>query len=173
MKALFFITLISIQLFVTGFTSKQYNEIILDQPFKKITIQGNMTVILVQAGGNHNVQYKKGKINVEVHDGELVVTQKRSLFKDEEPFVIIPVTEFTHLKIKDDAAVFTQGVIKTSELSIDQRGDGMVKLSINSNKVFVCCKGYGKIQIEGNYQQTGIQKDISGNLLMEYTASKK
>lgn len=173
MNAFFFITIVSIQVFVTGYTSQQYKEIILDQPFKKLTIQGNMTVILVQSSSNQKVQYYKGKINVKVNDGELVITQKGSIFKDEEPFVIIPINEITHLKIKDNAAVFTNGVIKTNQLNIDQRGDGTIRLSIDAYKVFVCCKGHGKIQIEGNYQQTGLQKDISGKLLMEYIARKK
>jgi hypothetical protein len=127
----------------------------------------------VQGNGNNTISYKNGKITAEVNNGELVVKQKNGLFSDSQPFVVIPVQDLAALKIKDDAAVFTQGIIKTNELTINQRGDGIIKLSVDANKIFVQSNGNGKIQIEGNYQQTAMQKTTSGIMLMEYVANKK
>jgi hypothetical protein len=145
MQKRFYMPLLSAVLFATGFTNKKNNEIILSESFTRICLHGNMKVILVQRSSDSALLYKNGKITAEVHNGELVVKQKSSLFSDSEPFVIIPVNQLRNLKIKDDAAVFTQDVVKTNELTIDQHGNGMVKLSIDADKVRVYSKGTGKI----------------------------
>jgi hypothetical protein len=144
MQKIFYIPLLYAVLFATGFTSEKNTEIILSESFTRICLNGNVKVILVQRSSDSALLYKNGKITAEVHNGELVVNQKSSLFSDSEPFVIIPLNQLSNLKIKDDAAVFTQDVVKTNELTIDQCGNGMVKLSIDANKVMVYSKGMGK-----------------------------
>jgi hypothetical protein len=173
MKKQFYMPILAAALFVTGFTNKENKEIILTENFSRISLQGNMKVILVQRSSDSTLLYKNGKITAEVHNGELVVKQKNSFFSDAEPFVIIPVKALNTLKIKDDAAVFTQAVVKVNELTVDQRGNGMVKLNIDASKVLVCSRGNGKIQIEGNYRQTVSQKDANGCMFIEYRAKEK
>jgi hypothetical protein len=162
--------LLSASLFATGFTNKENDTVILNASFERICLQGNMKVILVQHKNDTVLQYKNGKISAEVRNGELFIKQKNGFFSDAQPFVIIPITQLNAIKIKDDAAVFTQGVIKTNELSIDQRGDGIVKLSIDANKILVCSRGIGKIEIEGNYQQSIAKKEDNGCMIIEYRA---
>jgi Putative auto-transporter adhesin, head GIN domain len=173
MKKLFYMAILAAALFVTGFTNKENKEIILTENFSRISLHGNMKVILVQRSSDSVLLYKNGKITAEVHNGELVVKQKNSFFSDAEPFVIIPVKALNTLKIKDDAAVFTQDVVKVNELTVDQRGNGIVKLNIDASKVLVCSRGNGKIQIEGNYRQTVAQKDATGCMFIEYRAKEK
>jgi hypothetical protein len=174
MKIQMFIPILAAALFATGFTAKENSEIILTESFSRISLQGNMKVILVQSKKNNtSLLYKNGKVSAEVNNGELVVKQKNSLFSNNEPFVIIPINQLRALKIKDNATVFTKAVIKTDELTIDQWGNGFIKLSIDASKVLVYSKGCGKIQIEGNYQQTLAQKDAAGGMIIEYRAIEK
>jgi Putative auto-transporter adhesin, head GIN domain len=173
MKMTFFMPLLSVMLFAAGFSGKENKEIVLSERFTRISLYGTMKVILVQINSDSTLLYKNGKITAKVHDGELVVKQKNSFFSDAEPFVIIPVKQLITLKIKDDAAVFTQAVLKTNELILDQRGNGMVKLCIDANKVTVYSRGTGKIQIEGNYEQTILQKDVTGCMIINYRAKAK
>ncbi len=170
MKILLYMAIVTTTLLASGFTTKENKQIVLNQSFTKICLQGNMKVILVQNDSSNTICYKNGKITAEVQNGELTVKQKNSLFKDSEPFVIIPVSELTAIKIKDDAAVFSKTTITTHELTINHYGSGIVKLSIDAAKVLVCSKGTGKIQIEGNYGQTLAQKDETGCMVIEYKA---
>jgi hypothetical protein len=170
MKKIVYVLLLSTSLLAMGFATRENNTITLAESFERICLRGNMRVILVQRNNDNVLEYKNGKISAEVHNGELLVKQKNNIFSDDVPVVIIPITQLSAIKIKDDAAVFTQGVIKTNELSIDQRGDGTLKLNIDANKILVCSSGIGKIEIEGNYQQTSAKKETNGCMVIEYRA---
>jgi Putative auto-transporter adhesin, head GIN domain len=175
MKIQFYMPLLAVVLFASGFTNKENEEIILNEPFTQISLVGNMKVILVERSNDNDntVKYKNGKVTALVHNGVLVVKQKNNFLSNNEPFVVIAVNRLTDIKIKDDANVFTHGSIKTSELTLDQRGNGMVKLSVDAYRVMVYSRGTGKIQIDGNYQLTLVQKDINGSMTIEYKAKEK
>lgn len=170
MKILLYMAIVTNTLLAFGFTTKENKQIVLNQSFTKICLQGNMKVILVQSDSSNTIFYKNGKITAEVQNGELTVKQKNSFFKDSEPFILIPVSVLTAIIIKDDAAVFSKTTITTHELTINQHSNGIVKLSIDAAKVLVCSRGTGKIQIDGNYQQTLAQKDETGCMVIEYKA---
>lgn len=165
--------LFSTMLYVAGFTDTEHKEIIVHESFNRICIHGEMKVILVQRDSDSIVLYRDGKVAVEVNNGELVLRQKKSLFSNSQLFVIIPVAQLNALKITSDATVFTQGILKTKELNVDHRGNGIVKLSVAADNVYVCSKGKGKIEIEGNYKQVLARQDETGCMIIEYRNKEK
>lgn len=172
MKKIFYIPILFIMLYATGFKNADNNKITLQQNFNRIVLHGNMKVILVQRSNDSDIQYKNGKITAEVRNGELNIKKKNSLFNDSQPFVIIPVQQLNAIKIMDDATVFTQGAIKTGQLVIDSRGDGTIKLTVAADSVFVRSRGKGKVQIDGSYNQTLAKRNDNGDMVIEYSNAK-
>ena len=173
MKTFICMSFITTALLTSGFRDTGYRQIFIRENFSRISIKGDIKVILIQNRDDSVLKYKDGSISAAVENGELVVRKKNGFFSNRQPFVIIPVNQLQALKITDEASVFTQGILQTSELYIDHKGNGVIKLSVAADNVFVCSRGKGKIQIEGNYKQTLARQDETGCMIIEYSNKEK
>ena len=168
MKAILLMPLFTLWLYAPGLTGSSKEQIEIREDFNSISIKGLIKVILVPGESGKTIRYKNGKIDAEVHNGELLIKQKNSFLTSEEPLVIIPVRYLESIKVLDNAAVFSQGVICTDTLRIDHRGDGILKLSVSAKEVYICSHARGKIQMEGTFKQLLSSTDDAGNILLEY-----
>lgn len=169
MKTTLYMPLLSVFLYATGIADTAYRQIHITEDFSRICLRGNMKVILQQRSGGSMLQYKNGKITAEVKDGELQVKQKNNWLTNDQPIVIIAVKNLEAISVMDNAAVFSHGRIQCTALFIDQRSDGVIKLSVMAENVQVYSRGKGKIQVEGNFTQTVASKDEAGNMIIEYS----
>jgi hypothetical protein len=146
-----------------------FKEIKVTEKFNRLTVHGNLKLILVPSDSASAVHYKDGKVTAEVSNNELVIKQKGNFFSNNQPVVIVKVKQLNAIKIKDDASVSTKGVLETDNLKVDFWGDETIKLSVTANNVVVCSRGKGKVEIEGTYKQTEVKKDETGCIVMEFS----
>jgi hypothetical protein len=138
---------------------------------KKITVHDDVTLILVCDPGKALMSDAAAQkyLRFEIKDGELIIHKKQAFLSNRRIVCFLPVKDLQNLTVVDNANVISNEVINcTKEMNILIKGDGLIDLSLNAEKIKIVSKGRARVKITGNFSSCKTQWDDYGVLVIEY-----
>ena len=100
---------------------------------------------------------------------ELIIGKKQSLFTDRNVIYYLEARDLENITVLDDANLISEQPIGCAkQVNIFIKGDGVIDLELNAQKINVVSKGMAKINIKGNFSSSKTWLDGYGGLAAEY-----
>lgn len=168
---LFFIVTLS-AMGVTTY-AKAFSREVAVSDFQKLTVNGNMHLVFVDAGDNKLRIEGSGSaiasVVTEQNHGELEISRDETADSDESVTVYIPVSEMNTLIISGDVSVECKTTVHANVFSLLHKGTGTVKLKSDASVIQTMTTKTGRIAVEGEYTNTVSRMDASNHLIVAYT----
>ena len=149
--------------------------------FSELEIKGAFKVELSQTMTDHLVLSAPEKLLpylvTEVRNGTLVIQPKRTAYlknlRWEEVNIIIPLVALTSISQMGSGEVYSQDLLRSKFLRLNQSGSGRVFLRIKTHKTTIKNSGSGLIQLSGDSQKLEANLSGSGQLKLKTLTAKE
>lgn len=139
------------------------------QDFTELDIDGVFNVYLKQEDDfrvevitDENLQYL---VEVDqISDVLYIKTDEESDYQATQMDVYISVPDISYINLEGVTALYSEGTLFLSDLSVDKNNTGYLQLNINLNKLTLNSYGSGDIELFGKANQTIIYNSMVGNI---------
>jgi hypothetical protein len=141
--------------------------------FNSVTVYSDVIVYITEGDKNEIIVKNEDvakAIKFKVDEGVLVIHGKKGFFSNRKnpERIIITVKDIRGITIMDDAEVRSIGELSDKNLKLEIYGDGAIYVNTRALEVSTFIKGLGKIEVNGNFKTTSVNKDAYGNMITTY-----